>query len=476
MKNIIILVLIIIGLGITSCEDFLVEKPKTFISSDQFFTSKESFEKVLLGLYSPLYGWAGVFGNHGFEYREFISEYCDLPSGSDALQISVNTPTEDSWASRMNWSIPYSTIANANLILTKLGAAELDPNDENQIEAEARFMRGWSYFQLVRLFGDVPIRTEVVSGFEDMKIPRASQVDVYKLIVDDISFAEANLPDVNPVQGRAYKWAAKALLARIYLTMAGNPLNQADKMSMARDKALEVINSGKFSLMDDFADVFHNTAYTSESIWEVVYKGAGGGNYLMWLCTGEPGQATIKPHPDFIASFLPGDRRREWGIKDSYTDKSGKLIVNFPYFNKYVNEQFFEDGITGQSTNISEYTAPLIRLAEMYLIAAEAENEVNGPANALQYINKIRERAGIPDLNSGISKNDFKEAVWKERRWELHIEGQGWFDLKRTNRFNLLEQARTLSVPVGPWNQTWPISDFEIINNDIPQNPAYGGK
>jgi hypothetical protein len=120
----------------------------------------------------------------------------------------------------------------------------------------------------------------------------------------------------------------------------------------------------------------------------------------------------------------------------------------------------------------------------MYLIAAEAENEINGPANAYQYINKIRQRARIdkndpsqvPDLKN-LSTEDFRKAVLNERKWELHLEGSAWFDLKRTQTYSLVQAARgsSLSVPIGTYNNTWLIPDFEISNNNIEQNPSYVG-
>lgn len=193
----------------------------------------------------------------------------------------------------------------------------------------------------------------------------------------------------------------------------------------------------------------------------------------------------LLPTNDFINSFPNGDRRKEWGIKDGYTNALGHQIVNRTYYNKFINEQFFEDELSpSTAANSLDYTMPIIRTAEMYLIAAEAENEMSGPtAVAYDYINAIRQRARIdkndpthvPDL-SGLSKDEFRAAVLNERKWELFIEGQAWFDLKRTQTFNLVQLARgsELAVPIGTYNNTWLISDFEILNNNIEQNPTYG--
>ena len=118
----------------------------------------------------------------------------------------------------------------------------------------------------------------------------------------------------------------------------------------------------------------------------------------------------------------------------------------------------------------------------MYLIAAEAENEINGPANAYPYINTIRRRArvdkgdptNVPDL-AGLTQDGFRQAVLKERKWEFALEGNTWFDMKRTNTFQLIQAQRgsQLINPIGPYNQTWLIPDIEITANNIPQNPLY---
>ena len=133
----------------------------------------------------------------------------------------------------------------------------------------------------MQLYGDVPLRTAPLEDFSNVQISRSPQADVYNLILEDLAFAETNLPDNAAQQGRVYKLVATALLAKVYLTMAGNPLNQTQYYANAKDKALAVINSGKFMLKDDYSQVFHNTTYTSESIWEQTYQPGVGGNSCM---------------------------------------------------------------------------------------------------------------------------------------------------------------------------------------------------
>ncbi len=481
MKNSIILFSIFFLL-FTACTDILEEEPKTFISSANFYQSEADFEAALMGIYVDV-RTIGLQKN----LREVFADYSGFPeSGEATADIWQNNPSDNYWIIRHNWSYPYSMVNNANLILAGLENIELDQTAGTRIEAEAKYLRAFAYFQLVQLFGDIPLRTEPVRSLDKTQKEKSSQQEVYDLIIRDLSFADSNLPDNAPEEGRVDKWVAKALLAKVYLTTAGYPLNTTANYDMAKTKALELINSSKFQLIDDYANVFHNSIYTSETIWEALVSPPNVGNSLHSSCAPTGNQTAIMlPSDAFIASFPNGDQRKEWGIKDGYTNANDHVIVSRTYFNKFINEQFFEDELSPAEANSTlDYTIPFLRLAEMYLIAAEAENEMNGPANAYQYINKIRERARIdksdathvPDL-SGLSKDEFRTAVLEERKWELHLEGSAWFDLKRTQTFNLVQQARgnELVVPIGSYNNTWLIPDFEISNNNIDQNPSYGG-
>jgi hypothetical protein len=382
------------------------------------------------------------------------------------------------------WGSAYTLIKDANFILDNLAGAGIDNGKKAQFTAEARFLRGFAYFYLVQLYGDVPLRKTTIRSYGDVQIPRTSQDSIYSFILDDLNYAESNLPADAPQQGRVYKLAATALLAKVYLTMAGNPLNKTAYYTNARDKALEVINSGKFRLLDDFSAVFHNTAYTTESIWEKLYVPANGGNPLHSMsCPAAQYLPILVPATWFINSFSPGDQRKAWGIQQTYKDPGGNTLA--PYFQKFVNNTAIDQGVGPSSSGLgplTAYTSPYLRLAEMYLIAAEGENEVNGPGNAYQYINKIRWRARVdksspaevPDL-AGLTQVQFRDSVWLERKHELSQEGSTWFDLKRTGTFGNIQAIRGggLVNPVGPYNNTWLIPYTEFVANNIPQNPLY---
>jgi starch-binding outer membrane protein, SusD/RagB family len=464
----------------TGCEKSLEENPRTFVSPDGLYTSAASYDLTVAGIYRTI---PGTIGYNAWLSRESFSDIIGPVSGAyeQGLPVYQNNHQPFFYNVRDLWTTHYAIIKDANFILKKLNEATiLTDAQKSALIGESRFMRAYAYFQLVQLYGDVPIRTEPLEDLGNVQIARSSEEEVYALILEDLMFAESNLPENAPITGRVYKQVATALLAKVYLTMAGNPLNQAQYYANARDKALAVINSGKFSLQSDVSKVFHNIGYTSESIWEQTYQPGIGGNPLMVNSATAPGYVYILPPATwFINSFAPGDQRKVWGIKENYQAPSGTLA---PFFTKFVNLEWIDQGVITANAGRLEYTFPLLRLAEMYLIAAEAENEISGPANAYQYINTIRRRARVnkndpshvPDL-AGLSKDQFRDAVLMERKWELHLEGSTWYDLKRTNTLNRIQTIRGASLvrPIGAYNNYWYIPDIEITNNNIPQNPEY---
>ncbi|MEO7766243.1 MAG: RagB/SusD family nutrient uptake outer membrane protein [Ferruginibacter sp.] len=465
---------------LAGCRKQLEEKPKTFVSPDAFFNSPASYDLGVVGIYRNI---PGTFGNNGWLTRESFSDIIGNVSGAyeQGLPVYQNNHQPFFYNVRDQWTNHYAIVKDANFMLKKLDEATvLTSAQKNALSGEARFLRAYAYFNLVQLYGDIPIRTAPLEDLGNVQITRSPQADVYKLIVEDLAFAETNMPDNAPQKGRVYKLAATALSAKVFLTMAGNPLNQTQNYANAKDKALAVINSGKFMLKDDFSQVFHNTTYTSESIWEQTYQPGIGGNPLMQNSATAPGYVYIlTPAPWFINSFPAGDQRKAWGLKENYAAPGGVLA---PFFTKFVNLSWIDNGTITANAGRLEYTIPILRLAEMYLIAAEAENEINGPGNAYQYVNAIRKRARVDKLNplhvpdlTGLTKSDFRDAVLMERKWELHLEGSAWYDLKRTNTLSRIQTIRGTNLvhPIGVYNQTWYIPDIEIQNNNIPQNPAY---
>lgn len=451
----------------------LDEHPKTFISPDAFFTGYESYEAATIGIYSSL---PGMFDSNPIMILEMFSDIYREPDASfeQALPTYQNDTPPIFYNVRRLWRQSYEVIKNANFLLSKMP----ETPEYAALAAEARFLRAFAYFHLVQVYGDVPLRKTPVESYNDIQIPRTSQATVYDFIVEDLIYAENNLKNDAPQEGRVYKLVATSYLAKVYLTMAGNPLNKTEYYLQARDKALSVINSGRYSLLDDFSEVFHKMVYTKESIWERIVDPQIGGNPMTSITlTADGFKPILLPAQWFIESFEEGDKRGEWGISQNYRTPSGKILPS--YFQKYVDNSIVDRDIAPGSV-INNFTKSYIRLAEMYLIAAEAENEINGPSQAYQYINKIRLRARVdksnpnhvPDLKN-LDKEQFRDAILLERKKELHLEGSTWFDLKRSNAINRIQEIRPQSLvnPIGIYNQTWPIPDEELISNKIEQNP-----
>ncbi|MBS1915545.1 MAG: RagB/SusD family nutrient uptake outer membrane protein [Bacteroidetes bacterium] len=465
------------------CKKTLEEKPVTFISPSSYFSNAQSYQSAVLGVYSDL---GGLYQSNTYMLLEMCTDIYGQPSPSfeQALPMWQNAPNPVYYNTIDAWGSGYTLIKDANFILDNLAGATIDATSKSQLTAEARFLRAYAYFYLVQLYGDIPLRTTTIENYSQVQIPRTGQDSVYNFILGDLTYAEANLPAAAPQQGRVYQLVATALLSKVYLTMAGYPLQQRQYFQNARDKALTVINSGNFQLQNDYASVFHNLAYTTESIWEQLYVQAKGGNPLHSIsCPASQYNAILLPATWFINSFSPGDARSTWGIQQNYKDPNNNTLP--PFFQKFVNTSAIDQGIGPSASGLAPLTyfsLPYLRLAEMYLIAAEAENELNGPANAYQYINKIRERArvnkydptNVPDL-AGLTEDQFRDSVWMERKHELSQEGSSWFDLKRTNTFGNIQNVRgsQLINPVGAYNSTWLIPYTEFVANNIPQNPSY---
>lgn len=474
-KFILHITVVLVAFMSQSCTKSLQENPRTFISPDAFFSSPESYEQAVKGIYVSL---PGTVSGNAMMMRETFSDIIGTPSASyeQALPTYQNNHQPFFYNVREQWSTYYTIVKNANFILQKVDESViLSDEQRNKFSAEARLLRAFAYFCLVQLYGDIPMPVKPVEDYGDLQIARSPQEEVYSLITGDLSFAETYLPEMPTEQGRVNKWVATALAAKVYLTMAGYPLNKTEHFEDARDKALEVINSGKYSLVEDYSELFHKTNYTSETIWEQQYDADNGGNPLHTLTVPATGFVPILlPATWFINSFAPGDERKLWGIQQNYIAPGGTTLPAF--FNKFANQEYIENESTPTAANRLNFSFPILRLAEMHLIAAETENEINGPAAAYQYINAIRRRAGIlaPDL-LGLSKDEFRDAVLMERKWELHLEGSTWFDLKRTKTLNRIQTIRGTDLvhPIGEYNYTWYIPDNEITNNNISQNPIY---
>lgn len=454
-----------------SCKKFLTENPKSSANPATVLTSVGGFDAALIGAYSHITGWGKMYSWDVLKLNESFVDYQYAPQASDFSQGNV---LSSDYPVRFAWENLYKIIGSANLVISNIANIN-NASEKSRIEGEAKFLRAWAYFDLVQFFGDVPLVLEPISDPSSFQPARTAQKDVYSQIIKDLLDAESMMNDAAPQPSRANKWIAKAYLSKVYLTMAGNPnnittYNGTNTYSLSLDKAKEVINSNKYSINVPYPVVFQTTG-DAETIWEIRIPDLANYNHNTFLS-----QAIFTPTTVFINSFDANDvRGPAWGIRTSYVYNGTTYNFTLPTYMKFVDSIQNTKGQQFQST----LSITVLRLADVLLMAAEADNEVNGSPSTTAYnwINAVRQRAGISNLPSGLSKSAFKDAVFIERRKELYGEGWSWFDLKRFNKFNLLNTTgRTFKTAIDGHLNYYPIYDAETVNNpNVTPNPGWPG-
>jgi starch-binding outer membrane protein, SusD/RagB family len=468
--------------GFNSCQDFLKEVPDSFITPENFYRTEADAYAATIAAYSQLNS-NELFNNHLWPAIDMISDDIDLRAGEltpDLVLLdNLRFGPTDADRPTANYNGCFYGIKNANIVISRLPLMDIDSSLRSGFIAEARFLRALYYFYAVRMFGDLPMVTEEVRSLENLKIPRTPAKEIYdQVIIPDLQFAGEHLKTVAPEPGRATQGAAWSLLASVYLTMAGEPLNLgAEYFALARDKAREVIESKRYDLFQNFADVFDPLKKNGiEHVFDAQFdKNVVGkesiGMWLHWprnIGLGN-GLGLYMPSPSLMSSFEKTDKRITVTWKTEYPrQKDGKIIKFPPHIWKFFDQEaYINNNIPKASNNF-----PIIRYAEVLLILAEAENEVSGPdAEAYEAINKVRSRAGLSPV-AGLSQNDFRQAVYLERRHEFVAECKKWFDLIRTGRF--IQAMTDNGKQVSDKYKLFPIPQREMdINDLLKQNPLY---
>lgn len=512
-KNICSLFLIgLIVLG-SSCSKFLEEQDPSNLTPESFYTIPEHAEAAIASVYSSarfIGDGSGIFSTN-WQLLEAVTgtSTTETAQNSDlnnlyGLIYDGNTGHVINW-----WNGVYRVIAQANLVIEKVpGITPMDDAQKKRILGEAQFLRAWAYFYAVRLWGDVPLvlKPQTASA-EDFFPTRSSKEEVYAQIIADLTAAEeAGLPWMDK-RGRVSMAAVKSELAIVYLTMAGQPLNKgASHYMLAADKANEVItyanaNPHSIDLFATYGELHtENLKNEKEHLFMLQYNAVVGGNpmgdmypnFKPVTYNGPSGTGSTVPVPSFYDSYEAGDLRtkdREGYFYTSYfTNGSGELFqlgapYIFKHFNVIANGTF---GIPG--TRLNNLNVPLIRYAEVLLVYAEAQNEVNGGPTPEAYaaFKRIRDRAELVTPAMGTySQSTFRDAVLRERWHELCYEQITWFDMVRLRKvYN--HQTDGFDSFVGhinpSSNQTlkesnllFPIPRPELQNNPnlAPQNPGY---
>lgn len=480
----------------SGCSDFLEEPDKSNFTMENYFTKPEHAESVVNSIYESLIPvTGGGFGGGPWMMLEFATGLANTELGQAQNSIFVRNlvNNSDNGYGQTYWTSRYRGIANANLAIAKVPEINMEESAKARYLGEARYLRALYYYELVRIFGPIPLITAPVSLNSDDLYPDPSTEEaIYSLIVDDLKTAEASGLPYTDARGRVSLGAIKSLLSSVYLTMAGYPLQKGDEYyQKAAEKAKEVIDSGQYSLFSSYYSL-HDPSKKNieENIFMVQFA-----EFIQpsnWQTSIIPYNQGISAYSDetgaifankeFVESYEAGDKRakeKEFYYR-TYTlsqDRSKTVDLGGYYIYKHFDEQ------AHLSTTSSDLNWPMMRYAEVLLIYAEAANEIGGPqAEVYEAVNQIRTRAELPAL-SGLSQTEMREAVWRERWFELSFENKTWYDMARLRKaFNVtsrqFEEFVGHQFSYGPTLKErellFPIPTAEIRNNDkLTQNKGY---
>ncbi|RFM26627.1 RagB/SusD family nutrient uptake outer membrane protein [Deminuibacter soli] len=502
-----------VACAFASCKkDFISLTPQDQPSSATFFQTEAQFRQGIIAAYTPLrdlmnndfftaemrsdnthYEYYSINRGTAYQYKENIADFVDeaIDDVSNAVYFA-----------------PYKGIVKTNIVIGRIGAANISDTARKSIEGQARFLRAFYYFKLVRYFGGVPLYLKESTNADDAFIGRSTADQVYDQIITDAKTAIDLLqpPAKFPQSGEATKGAATMLLADVYMTLKKYPEAEA---------LLKTLPGMGYTLLPDYASVFSTSNKNSrESIFEVQYlQGLQGGQQSNFIylflprCkstalitygvatnnTGTGGWNT--PTTDMINAYEPNDKRKDVsigvaeGVYDAscvFTLSAYKSILNYkpatgktgvPFIKKYLNPH--------TNVNNTDDNWPVYRYADALLLLAEAQNAQGRPADALANLNMVRTRAGLPAATE-MDQTNLADIIAHERRVELAFENKRWHDLVRTGKaievmnadgVRLKQQYSYLSP--ASYNVTtskllYPIPKSEILTNPkLTQNPDY---
>jgi starch-binding outer membrane protein, SusD/RagB family len=444
-------------------KSFLELAPISNANAENFYKTKADFDLAVSGAYNSLYT---VYAPEG------AVSYVSEQMSDNAIVYNISGIETDKWAFKdynlkpantmvyTFWQDFYKSLFNINIVLSKIEGASVDQAYKDQVKAEMMFLRGLYYFDMVRIWGDLPIVLTPISGEESYGVLRSPQADVYAQIIKDLQFAVSKLPvqSAISVKGKASKGAAETLLGEVYLTR-GDKTNAATVLK-------DVVNSNEYGLLPTYASLWGPTVKnTKESIFEIQYLGGSSSNpYSRYYQIFFPntnifvfyGGGMNQVTDDLYNEYEAGDSRRDITIALGY--QNGATFVNQKYTKKWTDATATINGGSVLGNN----NFMVYRYADVLLMLAEATGDAS-------YLNQVRARAGLPLFGTASYPSakypTLDVAIEHERRVELALEFHRWFDLKRTNRAVPVLSAKGKAITQD--KQLLPIP--EIVRT---QNPA----
>lgn len=431
MKRIIIYSLLLLTISFCGCKKFLETVPTDFVSPVNYFKTETDINTALAGIYDML-GKTSTYGRTFFFEMDQSDEWFESRS-TLTTGLSINNINASDNTVSNSWDALYSGISRANIFLENVDRAEIDPAKKAVARAEAMFLRAYYYFILSSYWGDVPLRLKSTSSVKEVNFKNTPAKEIFAFIVKDMEEA-AGLLDVSVsynYNSRITKTVAWGILARVNLKMAGAPLNQTERFAEARKWTELVINDGSHRLNPDYSNVFikmcrdeYDTQFR-ESMWEVEFnklstggqeeEGSVGGINGIGNSDKAFGYSYGIPHATeaYYTIFDAVDTRRDWSISPyRYAVVNGvaNSKVNFAaseIYNRF-NAKWRREYETAQPKNLgtTPINFPILRYADVLLMFAEAENEVNGPTQkAIDAVNLVRRRGYAMDLNGLVVKS-----------------------------------------------------------------------
>lgn len=488
MKYIYILLLIT---TLTGCsEDFLnLENPNN-IDSQNFYQTEADLISAVTAAYSELQAYPQVFNLYLSESRS--NNIYSGPSNAqrDLVDISLFRTTPDLRTLDNAWKYGYSLIAKANKTLEVIQKLNLENEALNiQSEAEMKFLRGYTYYSLTRVFGRVPLIASVVSPEDALIIGQSELPKIYEFIESDLQFAATNLPETyaNEELGRVTRLGVKSLLAEVYLKWSGYPLENSSKLNDAIFLLEEVLSKegGLLKWSADYGELFKAANDNKFSLFEIQYTSGSAGlgatfpsEFLSNNMKDFPfngGVPMIRPSEDLVAVFdVDNDLRFKSSIDTTYVNNFW-MDVEVDYINKW-----FESGLSLLSRSDWPQNYPVMRPSNVFLMHAEALNQRDGAPSmaAIESLNRPRRRAGLANLNPA-TKEEFQLALKDEYRREFVAEGVYWHYLVRSGMavevMNAWFEETSQDITIDEHHLIYPIpfSQLFISPGLYEQNPGY---
>ncbi len=506
-------------LGFSQCTD-LEENPYTFLSPTNFYQNEEELKMAVVSVYD---GFQNAWGGANYLYHmylEVLTEFGAPAYAKDDVHlwnawVDVNNPARTFTTA---WPRAYQVINRANIVIGRGEGIQMDGTAKKRYFAEVRFLRALSYYNLVRIFGGVPVPESYTASKEGLEIPRKTVEETYAQIIADLEYAEANLP-LKSAYAATDKWrpgkgAAQAFLGEVYLTRASMEGN-ATFYQKSKEYSGKVISSNEYQLEPDFKNLWFwwntNNKNGKESIFEIQYGQLSSEyNNLHVMFGVNITEASIGcymyrrygPTIQAYQSYSDQDARKKGTFLDRFYRTSNGVITDtlvfvpadkgyYPGSRKWNtaspgNIKFYDRTPESATLKMPQANIYVMRYSDVLLNYAEAENMINGPtADALAKFNSVRTRAGLGAL-TGMSKTQLDDYIFRERGWEFIGESQLYFDELRTDRLGknvkacfdesvalgiyMYKDAKLEFVPKKSF--LWKIPTYDLDSNPaLEQNP-----